>query len=115
MQLISKHNKRVRISVCFVYIYIKCAWVVPLKDKKGITNIVFQKFLDEFGRKPNKIWIDQGSEFYNRSVNFWLQVVAERGIRTLKNKIYKHMTAVSKNVYIDKLDEIVEKCNTAYQ
>ena len=38
-------------------------------------------------------------------------VVAERFIRTLKNKIFKHMTAISKNVYFDVLDDIVNKCN----
>ena len=38
-------------------------------------------------------------------------VVVQRFIRTLKNKIYKYMTSISKNVYIDKLDEIVNKCN----
>ena len=41
-------------------------------------------------------------------------VVAERFIRTLKNKIYKYMTTVSKNVYFDVLDDIVEKYNNAY-
>ena len=41
-------------------------------------------------------------------------VIAERFIRTLKNKIYKYMTSISKNVYIDKLDDIVEKCNNTY-
>ena len=40
--------------------------VVPLKDKKGITSsIAFQSILDSSKRKPNKIWVDQGSEFYN--------------------------------------------------
>ena len=38
-------------------------------------------------------------------------VDAERFIRTLKNKIFKHMTAISKNVYFDVLDDIVDKCN----
>ena len=41
-------------------------------------------------------------------------VVTERFIRTLKNKIYKHITSISKNVYIDKLDDIVNKFNNAY-
>ena len=41
-------------------------------------------------------------------------VVAERFIRTLKNKIYKYMTSISKNVYIDKLDDIVNKYNNTY-
>ena len=41
-------------------------------------------------------------------------VVAERFIRTLKNKIYKYMTSISKNMYIDKLDDIVNKYNNTY-
>ena len=88
-----------------------------------------QNILDESNRKPNKIWVDKGSEFYNRSMKSWLQdndiemystynegksVVAERFIRTLKTKIYKYMTSISKNVYIDKLDDIVNKCNSRY-
>ena len=55
-------------------IYSKYTWVAPLKDKKGITIIkVFQKVLDESGRKPNKTWVDKGSDFYNRSMKSWLQ------------------------------------------
>ena len=51
----------------------KCLWVVPLKDKNGITNVnVFQKMLDSSKRKPNKIWVDKGSKFYNRSIKKWL-------------------------------------------
>ena len=76
-----------------------------------------------------KKWVNKGSEFYSRSVKQWLQdndielysthnegkfVVAERFIRTSKNKIYKHMTSISKNVYIDKLDDAVNKCNNTY-
>ena len=41
-------------------------------------------------------------------------VIAERFIRTLKNKIYKYMTSISKNVYIDKLDDIIKKYNNTY-
>ena len=46
----------------------KYAWVVPLKDKKGVTIVnAFQSILKTFNKKPNKIWVDKGSEFYNRS------------------------------------------------
>ena len=41
-------------------------------------------------------------------------VIVERCIRTLKNKIYKHMTSISKNVYIDKLNDIIYEYNNAY-
>ena len=68
MQLISKFNKRFRFLLCVIDIYSKYAWVVPSKLKKG-TSIVnaFQKKLKESDRKPNKIWVDKGSKFYNNS------------------------------------------------
>ena len=69
MQLKSKFNKRVRFLLCVNDIFSKYAWVVLLKNKKGvsITN-AFQKILKESdGRKPNKIWVDKGKEFYNNS------------------------------------------------
>ena len=98
----------------------KYAWVVPWKDKRGINNVnAFQKISK--GRKPNKIWVDQGGEFYNilkinnikmySTYNEVKSVVPERFIRTLKNKIFKHMTALWKNVYFDLLDNIVDKYN----
>ena len=102
--------------------YSKYAFVVPLKDKKGISVTNGFNKIKQSGRKPNKIWVDQGSEFYNHVFKRWLSrnniimystshegesVVAERFIRTLKNKLYKHMTATGKNVYYDVLDDIV--------
>ena len=108
----------------------KYAWVVPLKDKKGVSTVkAFQIILKHSKRKPNKIWLGKGSEFYNASFNKCLQdndivmysthnegksVVDERFIRTLKSKIYKHMTSISKNVYIDILDDVVDEYNNTY-
>ena len=125
MQLLSGCNKGIRFLFCDIDIFSKYAWVVPLKDKKGISIVTaFQSILKQSNRKPNKIWIDKGSEFYNASFKKWLRdndivmssthnegksVVAERFIRTLKSKIYKYITSISKNVYIDKLDDIVGK------
>ena len=108
----------------------KYSWVVPLKDKKSmsITN-AFQSIPDCSKRKANKIWVDQGIEFYNNQFKKLLKnndiemystcnggksVVAERFIRTLRNKIYKHMASVSENVYFDVLDDIVKKYNDTY-
>ena len=74
MQMISKFNKGFRVSLCVIDIYSKYTWVIPLKDKKGITiTIAFQKMFDESNRKPNKMWIDKGSELYNRSMKSFLQ------------------------------------------
>ena len=73
MQLISKFNKGFRFSSCVIDIYSKYAWVIPLKDKKGITIInAFKNVLKESNCKPNKIWVDKGSEFYNRSIKSFL-------------------------------------------
>ena len=70
MQLTSKFNKGFRFLLCVIDCYFSnYAWVVPLKNKKGITiTNAFQKILKESNRKPNKIWVDKGSEFYNSSV-----------------------------------------------
>ena len=66
MQLISKFNKGFRFLLCVTDIFSKYAWVIPLKDKKYTSiNNAFQKILDKSTRKPNKIWVDEGSEFYN--------------------------------------------------
>ena len=130
MQLLSKVNKGFRFLLCVIDIFSKYASVIPLKDKKDISIVnAFQKILKESNRKPDKIWVDKGSEFYNNSFKKWLQdndivmystnnkgksVVAERFIRTIKNKIYKYMTSISKNVYIDKLEYIVKKYNNTH-
>ena len=65
MRLISKFNKGFRFLWCIIDIYSEHEWVAPLKDKKVITiTNSFQKVLNEYGRKPNKIWIDKSSELY---------------------------------------------------
>ena len=130
MQLLSRCNKGIRFLLCVVDIFSKYAWVVPLKDKKGITIVkAFQSILKQSNRKTNKIWVGKGSEFYNAYFKKWLQdndivmysthnegksVAAERFIRTLKSKIYKYITSMSKNVYINKLDDTVDEYNNIY-
>ena len=64
MQLIGKFNKGCRFLLCVINIYSKYAWVVPLKDKKGVSIVnAFQSILNKSNRKPDKIWVDKGSEF----------------------------------------------------
>ena len=129
MQLISKFNKKIRFLLCVIDIFTKCAWIIPLKDERGITiNNDFQKVLDESKRKPNIIWIDKGSKSYNRTMKSEIEeseiemylthdegksFVAGRFIKTSKNEIHKYMTSISKNMYIDKLN-IVNKYNNIY-
>ena len=71
MQSLSKYNKGIKYLLCAIDLFSKYAWVIPLKDKKG-TSIVnaFQKIISK-ERKPNKIWVDQGSEFYNQSLKIF--------------------------------------------
>ena len=74
MQLISKFNKGIRFLLCVIDIFSKYAWVILLKDKKCITIANgFQKNLKETNCKPNKKWVDKGSEFCNRSMKSWLE------------------------------------------
>ena len=131
MQFTSTFNKEFRFFLCVFYICSKYVRVIPLKDKTGVTiTNPFQKNLKESNRKPSKTLVDKGSEFCNRSMKSWLEkndiemystnhkgasAVAESIIRTLKNKIYKYMTSISKNVYIHKLDDIVNKYSNTYQ
>ena len=64
MQLLSKCHKGIRFLLCVINIFSKYAWVVPLKDKKGISvDKAFQITLKQSNKKPNKIWVDKGSEF----------------------------------------------------
>ena len=129
MQSLSKCNKGIKYLLCAIVLFSKYVWVAPLKDKKG-TSIVnaFKKIISK-ECKPNKIWVDQSNKFYNKSFKDSLKinniemystynegksVAAERLIRTLKNKIFKHMTVISKNVYFDVLDDIVHETITQF-
>ena len=102
--------------MCVIDLFTKYEWVVPLKDKRGITIVnAFQKIISK-ECKPNKI--SRIKRFFEiNSIEMYLtynegkSVVVERFIRTMKNKIFKHMTAVSKNVFFDLLDDIVNKYN----
>ena len=68
MSLISKVNKGTRFLLYFINIFSKYAWIVPLKDRKGVTIVnAFQKVLIKSDHKPNKIWVDEVSEFFNSS------------------------------------------------
>ena len=74
IQSFSRYNKRVKYLLCAIDLFSKHAWVIPLKDRKG-TSIVnaFQNLISK-GRKPNKIWVDQGSKFCNQSFKDFLKI-----------------------------------------
>ena len=120
MQSLSKCNKGIKYLLCVIDLLSKYAWVIPIKDKKRTSIVNAFKKIISGRRKPNKIWVDQGSEFYNKTFKDFLKinniemystynegksVVAERF------KIFKHMTAISKNISFDVLDDIADKYN----
>ena len=116
MQSLSRKNKNIKYLLCVIDLYSKYAFFIPLKNKKEFSIVnAFNKIIKQSKRKPNKIWVDQAGEFYNNVFEKWLSdndinmystynegksVVAERFIRTLKNKLYKHMTAMVKTYII---------------
>ena len=127
MQSLSRKNRDIKCLLCAIDLFSKYVLVIPLKNKKGISIVnAFNKIINQSNRKPNKLWLDQRGEFYNNVFEKWLSddniimystynegksVVAERFIRTFKNKLYKHMAATGKKVYYDVLDDVVNKYN----
>ena len=72
-QSLSRKNKGIKYLLSAIDLYSKYAFVIPLKDKKGISIAnAFNKIIKQSNRKPNKIWIDQGGEFYNHVFKKWL-------------------------------------------
>ena len=121
MQSLSKYHKGIKYLLCAIDLFSIYAWVVPLKYKRGVSIVnAFQKIVSK-GRNPNKIWVDQDGEIHSnlfRSMNMKMNsiemystynegksVAAERFIRTLKKKTFKHMAAVLKNAYFDASDD----------
>ena len=100
--------------LCIIDLFSRYSWVIPLKNKKGdIIVEEFQIILKNSSKKPNKIWVVHGKKFYNNKFKKFFKnndiemysifnegksVVAERFIKILKDKIYKHMTTIGKNV-----------------
>ena len=128
---ICKYNKGIKYLLCAIDLFNKYAWAVTIKAKTCVSIVAaFQKILKESNQKPNKIWVDKGSEFYNNYFKKWLKdnniemylihnkgksVITKRFNRTLKNKISKHMTAISRNVYFDVLDIVNKYNNTVHR
>ena len=74
MQSLSKYNKGIKYLLCSIDLFSKYARVISIKYKKSVDIVdAFQKILDDSNKKPNKIWIDKGSEFYSNSFKKWLK------------------------------------------
>jgi transposase InsO family protein len=124
MQVFSKFNKGVKYLLSVIDIFSKYGWLIPLKDKTGKSVAAALKKIIQKGRKPTKMWVDKGTEFYNKEVQRLVELysieneekssVVERWNRTMKEKMWKYFSAKSTNVYIDVLHELVDQYNTTW-
>ena len=120
MQAFSKFNRGVKYLLAVIDIFSKYGWLIPLKDKTGKSvasplKTIFKE------RKPEKMWVDKGKEFYNKDVKDLIELysteneekssVVERWIRTMKEKIWKCFTVNSTNVYMNVLSDLVKEYN----
>ena len=126
----SSKNKNVKYLLCAIDVFTKYAWVKPLKDKNGKTVLnTFIEIVNESNRKPTKLWIDRGREFYIKLMQEQLDnndilmysthnegksVIAERFIKILKSEIYKSMTASDSKSYLLYLNKLVDQYNNTY-
>ena len=103
MESFPSKNKNVKYLLCVIDVFANFAWVKPLKDEKGKTALnTFIEIVYESNLKPNKLWVDQGREFYNKRMKEWLQnndtlmhsaqgksAIIEKFIETLNAKTYE--------------------------
>ena len=120
MQAFSKFNRGVKYLLAVIDILSKYGWLVPLKDKTGKSVASALKTIFK-ERKPEKMWVDKGKEFYNKDVKELVELysteneekssVVERWIRTMKEKMWKYFTDKNTNIYIDILPSLVKDYN----
>ena len=122
MQALSKENEGYKFLLLVIDTFSKYGWIVPLKDKKGETIVkALKEIFKESGRRPDKLWTDKGREFFNKDVRDLVYLyateneekssIAERWIRTMKEKMFKYFTDNNTYNYIDALPELVEDYN----
>ena len=120
MQAFSKFNRGVKYLLAVIDVFSKYGWLIPLKDKTGKSvSSALEAIFKE--RKPEKMWVDKGKEFYNKDVKDLIELysteneekssVDERWIRTMKEKMWKYFSANSTNIYINELLDLVREYN----
>ena len=120
MQAFSKFNRGVKYLLAVIDVFSKYGWLILLKHKTGKSVASALKTIFK-ERKPEKMWVDKGKEFYNKDVKDLIELyssqkeekssVAKRWIRTMKEKMWKYFTANSTNVYINALPDLVKEYN----
>ena len=120
MQAFTKFNRGIKYLLAVIDVFSKYGWLIPLKDKTGKSVASALKTIFK-ERKPEKMWVDKGKEFYNKDVQEIIELysteneekssVVERWIRTMKEKMWKYFTDNNTNVYVDILPGLVEDYN----
>jgi len=122
MQSLAKYNDDIKYLLTVIDVVSKYGWIVPLKDKSGISTADgFTKIFSSSGRKPGKVWVDKGKEFYNKDVKKLVDLysteneekscVIERWNRSMRDKMSKCFSANSTRRYIDVLDALTDQYN----
>ena len=126
MRAFAKYNNGNTFLLLVIDTFNKYGWIIPLKDKKGETVVKAFKTIFEEGRIPEKLWTDKGKEFYNKKMDNLRKLydielysteneekssIAERWIRTMKEKMFKYFTDNNTYKYIDQLPDLVEDYN----
>ncbi len=124
MQAFADDNDGVKYLLTVIDVLSKYGWIVPLKQKTGLATANAFKRIFDSGRKPKRLWVDKGKEFYNKNVKSLVQLysteneekssVVERWNRTMKERMFKYFSANSTRRYIDVLDALVEQYNNKY-
>ena len=120
MQAFTKFNHGIKYLLAVIDVFSKYGWLIPLRDTTGKSVAsAFKTIFKE--RKPGKMWVDKGKEFYNKDVKEIIELysteneekssVVERWIRTMKEKMWKYFTDNNTNVYVDILPDLVEDYN----
>ena len=120
MQAFTKFNRSIKYLLAVIDVFSKYEYLIPLKDKTGKSVASASKTIFK-ERKPGKMWVDKGKEFYNKDVKELIELysteneekssVVERWIRTMKEKMWKYFTDNNTNVYVDILPDLVEDYN----
>ena len=122
MRALSEENEGVNFLLLVIDTFSKYGWIVPLKNKQAQTIVkALNEIFKESGRRPGKLWTDKGREFFNENVRNLVYLyateneekssIAERWIRTMKEKMFKYFTDNNTNKYIDVLPDLVEDYN----
>ena len=120
MQAFSKFNRGIKYLLAVIDVFLKYGWLVPLKDKTGKSVAMALKTIFK-ERRPEKMWVDKGKEFYNKDVKELVELysteneekssVVERWIRTMKERMWKYFTDNNTNRYVDVLPDLIKGYN----